>query len=441
MSTKHTVFDAARRLQEAGTAYALVSVTKALPPASARPGDKAVVTADGQLHGWVGGGCAQPAVIRTVRQALADGRARMIRIAPAELGHETVLGDVLEFGMACHSGGTLELFIDPVLPSAQLVVIGASPVAVSLAQLAPRVGFAVSVVAHEAQPADFADAQQVIATDDIAAVVARVSAGAWVVVATQGRRDMQALRLALALNARQVSFVASARKALVLRQSLVAAGADVQAVAAIVAPAGYPMAATTPEEIALSVLAAVVSHRRSAVGSASPSNEVIGTLAAEAAIEMAARPRDPIAPAAATGERLSIGSAASDRRSTGTPTGSAASDRRSTGTPTSTPTSNATEGSLPARAASGAVVNAGAGAAAVANVPHGGAAGIGTAGMVATGADASANAARPVASCCDGPRSELPSLPTLPASCCSAGVPDTLRPADLLPVAYTAPEA
>ena len=424
MSTKHTVFDAARRLQEAGTAYALVSVTKALPPASARPGDKAVVTADGQLHGWVGGGCAQPAVIRTVRQALADGRARMIRIAPAELGHETVLGDVLEFGMACHSGGTLELFIDPVLPSAQLVVIGASPVAVSLAQLAPRVGFAVSVVAHEAQPADFADAQQVIATDDIAAVVARVSAGAWVVVATQGRRDMQALRLALALNARQVSFVASARKALVLRQSLVAAGADVQAVAAIVAPAGYPMAATTPEEIALSVLAAVVSHRRSAVGSASPSNEVIGTLAAEAAIEVAARPRDSIAPAAATGERLSIGSAASDRRSTGTPTG--------------TPTSNATEGSLPARAASGAVVNAGAGAAAGANVPHGGAAGIGTAGSVATGADASANAARPVASCCDGPRAELPSLP---ASCCSAGAPDTLRPADLLPVAYTAPEA
>ena len=423
MSTKHTVFDAARRLQEAGTAYALVSVTKALPPASARPGDKAVVTADGQLHGWVGGGCAQPAVIRTVRQALADGRARMIRIAPAELGHETVLGDVLEFGMACHSGGTLELFIDPVLPSAQLVVIGASPVAVSLAQLAPRVGFAVSVVAHEAQPADFADAQQVIATDDIAAVVARVSAGAWVVVATQGRRDMQALRLALALNARQVSFVASARKALVLRQSLVAAGADVQAVAAIVAPAGYPMAATTPEEIALSVLAAVVSHRRSAVGSASPSNEVIGTLAAEAAIEMAARPRDPIAPAAATGERLSIGSAASDRRSTGTPT------------------SNATEGSLPARAASGAVVNAGAGAAAGANVPHGGAAGIGTAGSVATGVDASANAPRPVASCCDGPMAELPSLPSLPASCCSAGAPDTLRPADLLPVAYTAPEA
>ncbi len=268
MTNADTVFDAARRLQQAGTPYALVSVVRALAPASARPGDKAVVTADGGLHGWVGGGCAQPAVTRTVRQALADGRARLIRIAPTADGHERDLGDVLEFGMACHSGGTLELFVDPVLPRARLVVIGASPVAESLAQLAPRVGFAVTLVAHEAQAAAFPDAETVIASDDPATAAPQVPAGAWVVVATQGRRDVQALRLALALQARQVSFVASARKAQVLKASLVAAGAAQDAVAAIVAPAGYPMAASTPEEIALSVLAAVVSHRRAALSGA-----------------------------------------------------------------------------------------------------------------------------------------------------------------------------
>ena len=264
MTNADTVFDAARRLQQIGTPYALVSVIKALAPASARPGDKAIVTAEGELHGWVGGGCAQPAVIRTVRQVLADGRARLIRIAPTDDGHERDLGDVLEFGMACHSGGTLELFIDPVLPHAQLVVIGASPVAASLAQLAPRVGFSVTLIAHEADAGAFPDAQRVIASDDAAVVVPQVVPGAWVVVATQGRRDVQALRLALALNARQVSFVASARKAQVLKDSLVTAGADSDAVAAIQAPAGYPMAATTPAEIALSVLAAVVSNRRGA---------------------------------------------------------------------------------------------------------------------------------------------------------------------------------
>ena len=262
MNTTDTVFDTAHRLQQAGTPYALVSVIKALPPASARPGDKAVVTADGDLHGWVGGGCAQPAVIRTVRRALNDGRARVIRIAPTEEGSEKTLDDVLEFGMACHSGGTLELFIDPVLPHAQLVVIGSSPVAMSLTQLAPRVGFAVTLVAHDADAAAYPDASSVLASDEIALVTPHVAAGAWVVVATQGRRDVQALRLALALNARHVSFVASATKALVLKESLVAGGADQAAVAGIVAPAGYPMAATTPEEIALSVLAAVVSHRR-----------------------------------------------------------------------------------------------------------------------------------------------------------------------------------
>lgn len=264
MTTSDAVFATAQRLQVEGTPYALVSVVRALPPASARPGDKAVVTQDGHLHGWVGGGCAQPAVIRTVRQVLSDGKAKLIRISPATEGSEKDLGDILEFGMSCHSGGTLELFVDPVMPPARLVVVGASPVAMSLAQLAPKVGFSVTAIAHEADPAAFTDAQRVIASDDLSDALSLVAPGAWVVVATQGRRDVQALRLALGLSPRYVAFVASARKAQVLKESLVAAGSEPSAVEAIVAPAGYPMAATTPEEIALSVLAAVVSNRRGA---------------------------------------------------------------------------------------------------------------------------------------------------------------------------------
>lgn len=283
MSNADTVFEAARRLQQAGTPCALVSVVKALPPASAHAGDKAIVTADGEMHGWVGGGCAQPAVIRTVRQALADGRARMIRIAPAEEGHERELDDVLEFGMACHSGGTLELFVDPLLPRAELVVIGSSPVAASLVQLGPRVGFAVTLVAQGARAADHPDAYRVVDRDDAGTVGPQVGPGAWVVIATQGRRDLQALGLALSLKARQVSFVASARKAQVLKDSLLTAGADAQAVAAIVAPAGYPISASTPEEIALSVLAAVVSNRRrSASASADPVADAVAVAVAVA---------------------------------------------------------------------------------------------------------------------------------------------------------------
>lgn len=258
------VLGAAQRLHQQDRPYALVTVLRVQPPASARPGDKAVVTADGIAEGWIGGGCAQPAVLRTVRQALADGRARMIRIAPAEEGAVRELDDVLEFGMACHSGGTLELFIDPMLPRTRLIVIGDSPVAVALAGLAPRVGLQVTVVAHAAEAARFPDAAEVIASDDADAVAAQVAPGALVVVATQGQRDLQGLRTALALRAQQVSFVASARKAQVLRSALVAAGQDAAAVAAIVAPAGQAIGAQSPEEIALSVLAAVVAARRAA---------------------------------------------------------------------------------------------------------------------------------------------------------------------------------
>ncbi|HWY72308.1 MAG TPA: XdhC family protein [Burkholderiaceae bacterium] len=267
--TPTELFATAARLHDNGTEYALVSVVRSEAPTSARPGDKALVTGDGAIHGWIGGGCAQPAVIKTVRRALADGRARLIRIAPGS-GGEREIGDVLEFGMVCHSGGTLELFVDPVLPPPRLVIFGASLVAVTLAQLAPRVGFAVSVAAQGADTVDFPDAQHVFDTDDAAALASQVAPGAYVVVATQGRRDLQALRAALALGPCYVGLVASHRKATVLKESLQAAGVDRPAVEAIAAPAGYPIAASTPEEIALSVLAALVAQRRGALPWAEP---------------------------------------------------------------------------------------------------------------------------------------------------------------------------
>jgi xanthine dehydrogenase accessory factor len=255
------VLSAAQRLQQQDQPFALVSVLRVMPPASAKPGDKAVVTADGIVQGWIGGGCAQPAVLKTVRQALADGQARVIRIAPAAEGSVRELDDVLEFGMACHSGGTLELFVDPVLPRARLVVVGDTPLAAALAALAPRVGLPVTVLAAQAGAAKFPDAERVLPDE---AATPELGAGSFVVVATQGRRDLPGLRAALALKARRVFFVASARKAQVLKAALVEAGEDAAAVAAILAPAGQPIGAQTPPEIALSVLAAVVAARRAA---------------------------------------------------------------------------------------------------------------------------------------------------------------------------------
>jgi len=279
------LFAAAQRLQQQGQPYALVSVVHTQAPASARPGDKALVTAQGIVHGWIGGGCAQPAVLHTVREALKDGRARLIRIAPAEAeaprDAQSMLRDVAEFGMSCHSGGMLELFIDPILPPTRLVIIGDSPVAVALAGLAPRVGLPVTVIAKGADSQRFPDASQVIETDDTAALSGQVTPGALVVVATQGRRDLQGLRAALALNAQKIWLVASSRKAKVLRELLIGAQHDPAAVNAIVAPAGQPIGAQTPEEIALSVLAGVVAVRRA--GRAAPAQAPLAEATAAAA--------------------------------------------------------------------------------------------------------------------------------------------------------------
>jgi xanthine dehydrogenase accessory factor len=259
---RHEWITQAARLQTAEQPFALVPVLSAQAPTSGKAGDKAVVTADGQIHGWIGGGCAQPAVLKTVRRALLDGLPRKIRISPSDDSAERDLGDVLEFGMACHSGGTLELFIDPVMPSATLTVVGDSPVARALVSLAPRVGLRVAVVAQAAVPADFLDADQVIASDEVSAVRSQLSSTPFVVVATQGRRDLQGLKAALALQPQALWFVSSAKKASVLRGSLVASGEDPAAVARIVAPAGEFIGAQTAEEIALSVLTSVVAARR-----------------------------------------------------------------------------------------------------------------------------------------------------------------------------------
>jgi xanthine dehydrogenase accessory factor len=140
---------------------------------------------------------------------------------------------------------------------------------VALSSLGPRVGLPVTVVAHAADAARFPEAERVVDSDDVAVAAQALTPGSFVVVATQGRRDVQGLRAALALQARQVFFVASHRKAQVLKAALVEAGEDAAAVAAIVAPAGQPIGAQTPEEIALSVLAAVVAARR---GQAAPAN-------------------------------------------------------------------------------------------------------------------------------------------------------------------------
>ncbi len=255
------VLDKAQELKTRGTPFVLATVVRAESPTSAKPGAKALVTGDGELIGWVGGGCAQPAVLDTAKKALRDGQSRLIRVSPNKGG--TAEEGVIDFGMTCHSGGTLDIFIDPVIARPALLILGASPVAQTLCVLAHHAGFAVKVASPGANAELFPEAQEIIDGMDLSAFGG--GAPALVVVATQGKRDEAGLEAALQIDAPYIAFVASARKADKLKVYLNERGHDPARVDAIVSPAGIEIGAVTPEEIAVSVLAGLIAVRRSAL--------------------------------------------------------------------------------------------------------------------------------------------------------------------------------
>lgn len=246
--------------------FALATVVRTEDATSAKAGAKAIVTADGAMVGWIGGGCTQGAVRRAARQALEDGRARLVSVRPREdLEAEGIAPGSSAEGVeyhrsVCPSGGTVEVFVEPMLPRPTLVVCGASPVAHALADLGRHMGFAVATAAlaedHEGLP----PADRRIEGFDLTGEPRLEDS--FVTVATQGKRDREALRAALASPARFVAFVGSRRKAETLKAELVAAGLPAEAAARLRSPAGLDIGAITPEEIALSILAEIVQERR-----------------------------------------------------------------------------------------------------------------------------------------------------------------------------------
>jgi xanthine dehydrogenase accessory factor len=258
MFSSDAVLERAAELKTRGVPFVLATVVRCESPTSAKPGAKAIVDTEGRISGWIGGGCAQPAVIAAARKALADGQPRLIRISPARGG--LAEEGVQDFAMTCHSGGTLDIFLEPFALRPSLLVIGTSPTALALAGLAERTGFDVFAAAPGADADMFPGARQVLDGTDLSGL--SCATPGFVVVATQGKRDEPSLEAALATGARYIAFIASERKAAKLRTYLKERGHDSLRVEAVVSPAGIEIGAVTPEEIALSVLAGLVKARR-----------------------------------------------------------------------------------------------------------------------------------------------------------------------------------
>jgi xanthine dehydrogenase accessory factor len=217
--------------------FVLAVVVSRRPASSAQPGNMALITAAGAFEGWLGGSCTQPTVVREAQRALADGQPRLVVLTPDPETERRPGVDV--FPMTCHSGGSVEIYLQPVLPAPRLVVFGDSPIARALSALGNAMGY--SVVAEPRQG----------------------GTPLYAVVAAMGEGDEEAIRAALALRPDYLGVVASAKRFAQMRETLLAQGVPAEALDAIRCPAGIRIGARAPEEIALSILAQIVEQRRS----------------------------------------------------------------------------------------------------------------------------------------------------------------------------------
>ena len=265
--TRHVeVMELVAQLKAAEQTFVLATVVRTVSVTAAKAGAKAIIRPDGTIvAGWIGGGCARGAVLKAAREALADGEPRMVSVQPenllAELGVKPGENrDGVRFAQnMCPSKGTMDIFVEPVLPHPSLIVLGGSPVALSLAAQARQLGYHVTIAAPASDLTNTPDADALI---DGFALGSLHEARRFIVVSTQGKGDEAALRAAASTDAAYHAFVGSRRKMAALRDKLIGEGFAASALDRIKAPAGLDLGAITPEEIAMSILAEITTLRR-----------------------------------------------------------------------------------------------------------------------------------------------------------------------------------
>jgi xanthine dehydrogenase accessory factor len=258
VATWNDILDQAGRLREEGEPFVLATVVAYKSPQSAKPGSKAIIKYDGSIIGWVGGGCVQPIVVREAQNALNMGKPKLVSISP-----EATDGDwqgVEAHLMTCHGGGSLEIYLEPVLPKPDLLIVGNSPVAQILTGLGRQLDFKVCIADPEAEREQFPEADVVLT--DLESLKDRIDSRSYVVVATMGNGDEEGLEAVVGTQPRYLGLVASEEKARSLFQYIRDKGTPDEDIARVKCPAGLELGAETLPEIALSVMAEITRLRR-----------------------------------------------------------------------------------------------------------------------------------------------------------------------------------
>jgi xanthine dehydrogenase accessory factor len=234
--------------------FVLATVVAYKSPQSARPGSKAIIKADGSMIGWIGGGCVQPIVLREAKQALQTGRPKLLTISPDEPRDDWK--GVQSFQMTCEGGGSLEIYLEPFLTKPQLIVLGSSPVAETVAQLGALLDFKV-----------------VVAAMDFSSIKDQINESSYVVVATMGNGDEEGLLAVIGTRPKYLGLVASKKKSEALFEYVRTTGATDEDIAVITCPAGIEIGGETLPEIALSIAAEITRVRRASSEQQEPQPE------------------------------------------------------------------------------------------------------------------------------------------------------------------------
>lgn len=259
-------FEYAAELKAQGKPFVLATVIRREPPISTKPGDKAIVTPDGTFTGWVGGSCAQPTVVSEALQALQDGQPRLILLTPDS--RQDTRSGVTVFPMTCHSGGTVEIYLEPFLAPPRLVLMGASPIVEALTRLGSALGYRVWCMDPTATEERFPEATRV--QKEIPMPAIEPNGETYAVVATMGHFDEEALQAVLASEPLYVGMVASPKRFGQICQTLENKGVSTQTLKKVKNPAGLDINAKLPEEVALSILAEIIQTKRSQMVSPIP---------------------------------------------------------------------------------------------------------------------------------------------------------------------------
>lgn len=255
---RNSFLEQAITLNRSNQAYATAHIVRRKIPSSGKPGDKAIITQDGKIHGWIGGGCTRGIVLKEALNALSDGKPRFVSISP-EL-QDGGANYTKTYTMTCQSGGEVDVYIEPVLPKPHLVIFGTSHIAMALVKLANAIDYQVTVVANTVDRAVFPEADHIALTAEFDGSL--LQDNSYLIVCTQGEGDVAALHKAILAEKPYLSFVASRKKAAAIFGDLRQLGIKMDQLKNIKTPAGLDLGAKLPEEVAISILAEIIQHFR-----------------------------------------------------------------------------------------------------------------------------------------------------------------------------------